>query len=264
MSFSDWNDLKDFVEEQFPSYIPVPSSGDVENYRLSNILSLIVEPNQPSNYSKQQPRFYWIGEEDNFLKSGMRSDSKPEVVSKMLWVSDDAGEKVNNLGGNFKKKNDRPSLTISERKYKHGDVNQWLKNLPFKGDIVKSAQEGKLWMVHDVIMAEKCDIKGQNEKPFGLCRPEDFGEFPIGFKVSKLQAHQVKPGNVQQRKVKRNKVKSVSPSYYLKLENVKYFNMPYTVRNFYENGKFNYLNERITDQLNSTQSWRSRLLTLHN
>jgi hypothetical protein len=282
----DWNGLKDFVEKHFPSYIPVPSQGDVKDYRLHTILCLM-EPNQPSNDSKQRPRFYPIGEEDDLFKSG-KSVSKPfvrpEVISERVWVFDnphaiksstEAGAAVSECGGNIEKKNVSPSLslgTISVHKVKYGDVNRWLKNRPLTDDIVKLAQEGKLWMIHDVIKAEKFDFKGENEDsnvtgevftPFGfglkgkygwskstsnLSRTEDFGGFSIGFKVSKLKARQVKPG-----KVKRSKVKSGSPSYYLKLEKVQYFNMPYTERNFYEprepeNGKFNCLHSvKITD-----------------
>lgn len=211
----NWQDVVDVVVKEFPTYIPVPSR-EIEDYRIFNFMRLAEESN-PSSY----PRFYYYGNEGDISYTNhlANPNPKPEVTSRKLWACNER-EGGYRTAGYIRQKSQKKvtfSLgTISEHKVSYGDLQNWIcKVKSLKSDVEGLVEEQNLYVIHTAIMAEMLVIKKDNEESKAdLSRPKEFGSFPIGFRVGKVLSNAGYPVS-------------------LHLEELRYFNIPYTCKEWW-------------------------------
>lgn len=234
---SDWALVKEYVKAEFKDYLPVPTIADLHQYQPLNFLILrngdsfeLKWYEKPLGlFSKPSPRFVSVGEIDNFAASNLLEDgsfiSLPETRVKNLCIlGEDAKTKTvlegqaakdppENAEASIKTTTVLPCLgVISRHSVTYRDLRKWIEQYCFleSDDMILQAKRGNLFIIHDVIMAEKLSSKGKSKQSLSgrffsylefnfksrssmdLKRPSEFGHFPIAFKIGKIKVRRSK------------------------------------------------------------------------
>jgi hypothetical protein len=194
MMESGWKLVTDYVKSEFEKYLPVPSIADIEPYRPLNVLilkngaSLVSEKKWKTfipfecirNSTRQRPNFDSIGLIDNFAVLRRPEDvSSPKIHVERLFDHDEEGKLRTVVEGQISGKNSvegsvdistpLPSLgLISRHEVKYRDLREWIEQFSFlvsDEDIISEAKHGNLFIIHDVIMAERrLFVKGKRKQ----------------------------------------------------------------------------------------------------
>lgn len=235
----DWNLVKEYVKSEFPDYLSVNSIADISEYQPMKFLILKNGASFVSKWYEKPlglfrnplPSFDSVGEVSNFSAArsleGGSSISLPDIDVKKLGICGDGawnktvmeGQLENSspskVQGSIKTSTMLPGLgNLSRHSVNYRELRAWIEKYWFlesSEDMIEEAKRGNVFVIHDVIMAEKLECKGETNQSisgqissflvklkynsktsFDFRRPPDFGQYPIAYKIAKIKVRRSK------------------------------------------------------------------------